>query len=87
MPQVGNTFFRTLRGKTSVTRSARGRLLFVRAHRFFVFSTLAGITQRLQRAVDTVAGIAQAGNDVGGLVEMVVDSAGIDMHVGILLGQ
>lgn len=61
--------------------------LFVRAHRFFVFSTLAGLAQRLQRAIDTVAGIAQAGDDVGSLVKMVVDGAGIDMHIGIFLGQ
>ena len=49
--------------------------------------TVADKARQLQRAVDTVAGIAQAGNDVGGLVEVVVDGAGIDMHIGIFLGQ
>lgn len=80
-------FSRTPQRKTSVNRSARGRLLLARAHHFFVFSTLAGMAQRLQRAVDAVAGVAQAGNDVGGLVEMVVDGARINMYVGVLFGQ
>ena len=68
-------------------RSARGRLLFDRAHRFFVFAAAAVLAQRLERAEDAVAGVAEAGNDVGGLVEMVVDGARINMYVGVLFGQ
>lgn len=80
-------FFRTPQRKTSVNRSARGRLLLARAHHFFVFVTVADKAQRLERTVDAVAGVAQAGNDVGGLVEMVIDGAGINMYVGVLFGQ
>lgn len=80
-------FSRTLQGKTSVNRSACGRLPLDRAHHFFVFATVADKAQRLERTVDTVAGIAQAWNDVGGLVEMVIDGARINMYVGVLRGQ
>ena len=42
---------------------------------------------RLLGSEDAVAGVAEAGNDVGGLVEMVVDGARINMYVGVLFGQ
>ena len=61
--------------------------MLARAHHFFVFVTVADKAQRLERAVDAVSGVAQAGNDVGGLVEMVVDGARINMYVGVLFGQ
>ena len=61
--------------------------MLARAHHFFVFVTVADKARRLERAVDAVAGVAQAGNDVGGLVEMVIDGARINMYVRILLGQ
>ena len=61
--------------------------MLARAHHFFVFVTVADKARRLERAVDAVAGVAQAGNDVGGLIEMVVDGARINMYAGVLFGQ
>ena len=42
---------------------------------------------RLLGAEDTVAGVAQAGNDVAVLVQMVVHRTGVDVHVGMDLLQ
>ena len=61
--------------------------MLARAHHFFVFAAVADIAQWLERSVNTVTSVTQAGNDVGVLVEMVIDGARINMYVGVLLGQ
>ena len=38
-------------------------------------------------AEDPVAGIAQTGDDVALLIQVIVQSTGIDIHVGVLLLQ
>ena len=80
-------FFEPHGAKRPLTKGARRHLLLARAHHFFVFAAVAVLAQRLERAVDAVSGVAEAGNDVGGLVEMIVDGARINMNVGVLLGQ
>ncbi len=37
----------------------------------------------LLRAEDAVAGVAQAGDDVGVVVQALVDGAGVDLHVRV----
>ena len=61
--------------------------MLARAHHFFVFVTVADKARRLERAVDAVAGIAQAGNDVAVLVQVVVLSAQVDVNIGVSLVQ
>ena len=51
-----------------------------------VFLALS-VSDAPQDVGSVIRAVAQAGNDVGSFVEMVVDGAGINMYVGVLFGQ
>ena len=81
------------RGEAAERRYKKARNFEFRAFGIFLpgFSTglpeqaaLAGVPALL-RAEDAVAGITEAGNDVAVLIEVGVESRGIDFHVGVLV--